>query len=162
MRGARQLTQPVAFFMKCSEKSPVSRIAMILVYLLSPMLASADASHYETSIDLEVRDAQAFLSVLNRQLDARLDDKVLADYAASLAVGNDLALDVDMYHAGIVFTVKYRMAKWKVDRVTLTFAMAQKGAAQAICQQMSEFSQTNDSKYSPKSCQYEQLERIET
>ena len=110
---------------------------------------------------MEVRDARAFLSLLNKQLGSRLEDKVLADYAASIAVGNEYSLDVDMHHAGIVFTVTYKIAKLKVDRVKLTFTLAQKRAAKVICQQMNEFSKTSNSRYSPKSCQCEQLERIE-
>jgi hypothetical protein len=136
------------------------KIAVLIILWLSPVLAVAEPSHYEMSIDIEVRDARAFLSLLNKELGLRLEDKVLADYAASIAVGNEYSDNVDLHHGGGVFTATYIFAKPKVGRVNLTFRMWQKGAARAICQQMVEFSRTNDATHSPSSCKYDLLENI--
>ena len=135
---------------------------LTIVFALLPISAIADPSRYESSIDIEVRDASAFLSSLNEELGLRLDNKVLADYAESIAVGNEYSLDVDIHHDGIVFTATYKIVKEKTDRVELTFTSFQKRAARAICQQMAEFSQANGSKHSPKSCRYDQLEIAKT
>lgn len=136
------------------------KIAAIVALWLSPILAVAEPSHYETSIDIEVRDARAFLSLLNKELGLRLDDKVLADYAASIAVGNEYSDSVDLHHRGIVFTATYKIAKPTIGRVDLTFKLGQKRAAKDICQQMVEFSRTNDATHSPSSCKYDLLETI--
>ena len=134
----------------------------MFVLCLSTVFAAAESSQFETSIDVEVRAARAFLSLLNEELGLRLDSKTLADYAASIAVGNEYSDSVDLHHDGIVFTATYKIAKPKVGRVELTFRMAQKRAAKAICQQMIEFSRTNDSSHAPSSCQYDLLETFKT
>ncbi len=135
--------------------------ALILFLLLSPVLVMAGPSHYEMSIDVEVREVRAFLSLLNEKLGLRIEDRVLADYAASIAIGNEYSVDVDMHYAGTVFTTMYKIEKQQVDRVKLTFTLAQKRAAKAICQQMSEFSQTGNARNFPERCQYDRLENIE-
>ena len=131
------------------------KIFFAIVLSLLPISANADPSRYESSIDIEVRDASAFLSSLDKELDLRIDNKTLADYAESIAIGNEYSLDIDIHHDGIVFTATYKIVKEKTDRVELTFTSFQKRAARAICQQMAEFSQVNGSQHSQKSCRYD-------
>jgi hypothetical protein len=136
------------------------KIVVLPALCLLTVLAMAESSQFEVSINVDVREAREFLSLLNAELGLRLDEKNLANYAASIAIGNEHSDDVDIHHDGIVFTATYKIAKPKAGRVDLTFRMAQKRAAKAICQQMIEFSRTNDSRRSPSSCRYDLLERL--
>ncbi len=138
----------------------MKRLAFIL-FVLSSGLAFAGSPKYEATIVVEIHDARAFLASLNQQLNLKLDVKVFADYAESIAVGNEYSHSFDMHHDGIVFTATYKIAKREQNRVELSFISLQKRATRAICQQMDEFSRAGSSEYSPKSCEYDQLERFE-
>lgn len=146
--------------MNFSKKGFILKIVVIPALCLLTVLATADSSQFETSIDIDVRDARAFLSLLNAELGLRLDENTLAGYAASIAIGIEYSDDVGLYYNGITFTATYKIAKPKTGRVELTFRMAQKRAAKAICQKMIEFSRTNESKHHPSSCRYDLLERL--
>ncbi len=124
----------------------------IMMFALLPLLAVGESSRFEASIALKVHDVPAFLSMLNERLGLRLPTKDLSDYAESIAADNEFSEGIDVHFRGTVRTVTYQIAKSNADEVRFSFESFSKELANAICQQMDEYSRINESARALKNC----------
>ena len=138
------------------------KISALIVLALLPILAGAESSRFDASMTLKVRDVPALLSLLNERLGLRIHEKVLSDYTASIAVGNEYSEGIDVHFRGIVLTVTFRIAKSVIGEIDVSFESFNKELAKAICEQMFESTQMGDSTDAPIACRYDLLETIST
>ena len=129
--------------------------------MLLSYAAAGESEKSKASIALDSDDVPAFLWQLNQQLRLGISTELLADSAKALARGQEFSKDIQIHVQGVVGTATYGIAKSESGAVVISFVSGW-WSVEAICEQMREFSEGNESAQSPSDCEATTLELIET